>query len=259
MLSHTSALLPGIYPEIINLKPKIGGNNNLGVGVDSNGKEYVLKTGNSVCVAEFIGAAVCAALAIPHCTPTIVCRTDLFGRRQHLFGSAIEPEVHRFDMASPLEWAGVTAEMCDTTMFSLVLAVDLCIGNDDRHAGNWIVRTKGPANGMPHHQLMAMDFSNSWPTAHPPHRPRAHPSRNTWHILRYWPAMGIAFDELGFRAACAKITLLDGAWLKAVLDPMVTIWLTTDQRDLLCDWWQHHLKDQVIDVIYSLEPDGEWL
>ncbi len=259
MLSATSALLPGVYPEIIKIKPKIGGINNLGVGEDSFGNEYVLKTGKWVCVAEFIGAAVCAALAVPHCTPTIVCRTDLSGQRQYLFGSALEPEVLKFDMTSISQWAAVVAEISDVSIFSVVLALDLTIGNDDRHNENWIVRAKDPANGRTHHQLMAMDFSNAWPTVRPPQPPRAHQSDNTWAFTRHWPALGIGFDELAFQNVCAKITLLDRAWLKSVLDPMVTIWLTTDERDALCDWWQHHLKHQVIDVIYSLEPNGEWL
>lgn len=259
MLSSSSGSLPGIYPEIVNLKPKLGGINNLGVGVDSNGNEYVVKIGKNACVAEFIGAAICAELAIPHCKPTIVCKTNLFGQRQHLFGSILEPAVHKFDMTSPVEWTSVVSEMKDTAAFSSVLAVDLCLGNDDRHAGNWIVRKKDLAQSRPHHQLLAMDFGNGWPFAHPPHGPLKHPSPHTRDILRHWPAMGIVFDETGFHAACAKITALDRAWLKSVLVPMVGIWLTDIERDTWCDWWQDYLKSQVINVIYSLEPDGEWL
>jgi hypothetical protein len=252
-------MLSGVYPEIKTIKPRIGGVNNLGVGVDFQGNEYVLKEGNNVCVAEFVGAALCAAAALPHCKPTIVCRTDLLGKRQHLFGSAIEPVVLRFDMANISDWSMVVAELGNTAMFTVMLALDLCIGNDDRHAANWIVKEKDPTSGRARHQLMAMDFSNAWPTTHPPHPPRAQPSRNTWNITRYWPQIGIPFDEKGFRVACAKIALLDSSWLKEVLDPMINIWLTTIDRDTFCDWWQTHWRTQVTEVIYSLEPDGEWM
>lgn len=259
-MPHTtsSLLLPGVYPEIKSLKPKIGGNNNLGVGVDTVGKEYVLKL-EELGTAEFVGAALCASMKIPHCTPTIVCLTDVFGNKRHLFGSAVESGLLRFNMRDISEWSAVVAELSDVEMFTVMLALDLCLGNDDRHSENWLVKGKDAANHRPKHELLAMDFSNSWPTFHPPHHPRIHPSPNTWNLTRHWPLIGIPFDEHGFKAACAKIALLDQTWLKTVLDPMVGIWITAVRADELCVWWQDNWRSQVTEVIYSLEPDGEWL
>jgi hypothetical protein len=254
-----STLIPGVYPHIVNRKPKLGGLRNLGVGVDSAGVEYVLKPGAVVGVAEFVGAGICRELGVPHCLPAIVTWTPLVGGPVHLFGSVIEPAVLKFDQKLVLEWQRVVAEMVNPQTFTEVLAVDLCVGNDDRHAGNWIVREKDPSAGRAHHQLLAMDFGDSWPCVHPPHPPTKHPSRNTWDIPRHWPAMGITFDHDLFRRTCTKISSLQSSWLRSELDVLIGVWLTPAQRDDLCDWWRDHWPRQVIDVIFSLENDGDWL
>lgn len=254
-----SSLLPGIYPVITKIKPRIGGNNNLGVGVDSLGREYVLKHGRPIGVAEFIGAAVCSELDVPHCRTAIVTAPQWDGSMQYLFGSVIEADLHKFDQTSIDEWREVVDQLHDPIMFTVMLAVDLCLGNDDRHANNWIVKSKNPDTGADCLKLLAMDFSNAWPAVHPPHHPMRHPSNNTWVITRHWAAIGVAFEAQAFRTTCARIAGLDLAWLQNVLDPLVNIWLTLHERDTLCQWWQSHWRRQVIDAIYSLEPDGEWL
>lgn len=259
MLPTASLPLPGLYPMITKIKPRIGGRNNIGVGVDTHQVEYVLKTGNLICVAELIGAALCAALKVPHCRGAIVTRQRMDGSLQYLFGSIIEPDVHRFDQSSIEAWKDVVAELRNTALFTIMLAVDLAIGNDDRHAANWIVRRKAEQVGRARNELLAMDFSNAWPLAHPPYPPREQPSSNTWDITQHWPDMGIEFESCLFRSTCAKISALDQDWLNTVLDPLVGIWLTPMERDNLCAWWDKHWRQQVIDVIHSLEPDGAWL
>lgn len=252
-------LIPGLYPLITKVKPRIGGRNNLGVGVDTTGAEYVLKTGRAVCVAEFVGAAVCAALEVPHCRTAIVTMRMLNGSTQHLFGSVIEDQLHKFDTTDVDAWRDVVSKLHDPLMFTVMLAIDLCLGNDDRHQDNWILKHKHPTTGADCYKLLAMDFSNAWPTIHPPHHPCRHPSTNTWTLPRHWDQMGIAFDRALFLRSCAKIAALRTDWLHSVLDPLVNIWLTQQERDALCQWWSNHWMTQAIDTIYSLEPDGEWL
>lgn len=259
MLHSASLSLPGLYPVITKVMPRIGGRNNVGVGIDTQHVRYVLKTGNRICVAEFVGAALCAELNVPHCRTAIVTRAGMDGRMQYLFGSIIEPETHQFDQSSVEAWRGVVTELCNVTLFTIMLAVDLAIGNDDRHAGNWLVRAKDQAAGRHQHELLAMDFSNAWPLAHPPHTPHRQPSPNTWDITRYWPEMGIEFQLPLFHSTCATICGLKREWLHAVLAPLVGIWLTPHECDSLCSWWDDRWRQQVIDVIHCLQPDGEWL
>lgn len=259
MLATTSELIPGLYPKITKMKPRIGGNFNLGVGIDSDGIEYVLKRGDMRCVAEFVGTAVCAALAMPHCKPRVVCRDDIDGNTEYLFGSVVEAGLLKFDRTSIVEWHTVVATLCDASLFTVALASALCLGNDDHHADNWLVRDMDPANGILCHSLVPMDFGNAWPACNPAHHPMRHPSPNTWEITRHWRAMGITFDQALFRSTCARMQILDRHWLQAVLTPLVGIWLTAEKHDALCDWWQQHWRDQVVSAVYSLEPDGDWL
>ena len=252
----TSLHIPGTYPIIRQLKPKLGGANNLGVGVDTQGNEYVLKTGDRLCVAEFIGAALCKVVGIPHCIPNIVCRHTIDGKLEYLFASSIEKGLHFFDQNSIIEWYGVSAQLRDQNIFSVVLALDLAIGNDDRHPTNWLVRA--PTAVQAEHELLAMDFSNSWPLCHPPHHPRQQPSINTLSVTKHWENMGIMFTLDTFRKTCATISCLDDRWLYSVLNPMVNIWLTSDTQHTLCQWWSQNWQSQVIEVIHSLETDGDW-
>lgn len=254
----STTMIPGEYPQIVKKLPKIGGENNLGVGIDSNGKKYVLKGYARVCVAEFIGAAVCKALGVRHALPHIVKEVDLFGTTRFLFGSAIEPDLLQFDQSSVVEWQAVVAELEVATVFTVILAVDLALGNDDRHATNWLVESKNPAVSRPWHTLISMDFSNAWPTMHPPHHPRRHPSENTWGFTRFWEQIGINYDPSAYKITCAKISSLSGVWLAAELAPLIGVWLEQTEVDCLTAWWGTNWQSHMIDVIAALESDGDW-
>lgn len=258
MLITASHHVPGMYPYIRKLKPKIGGKNNLGVGVDTDGREYVLKRGRLLCVAEFVGASLCGVVGTPSSAPAIVCMTNMAGNIEYLYGSEIEPGLLSFDRTSVKAWSSVVPTLADPSAFSSVLAVDLAIGNDDRHADNWLVKASAAPPAPQTTSLVSIDFSNSWPVCRPPHHPRRQPSKNTMHIVKHWDRMGITFAGGVFRQACAKIGGLNETWLSSILDPMVGIWLTDAETDELETWWGNHWKSQVIDTIYALESDGDW-
>ncbi len=252
-------LIPGVYPEIIKVLPKIGGNNNLGVGVDLSGNQYVLKEQPMGCVAEFVGAAVCRELGLKHPVPNIVKLTNMFGQSNYLFGSAMETDLHRMDFRAPADWRDLVPQLETVAVFSTVLAVDLALGNDDRHQDNWLVKAALPEQSKPHPEMIVMDFFNSWPWANPPHPPLKHPSINTWAIVRRnWPVYGIDFDRATYRATCSRISHLSQAWLEKVLEPMLGIWFDQAQFTAMQQWWGSHWKDHMNNVVACLECDGDW-
>lgn len=254
-----SQLIPGVYPEIVKVLPKIGGNNNLGVGVDLSGNQYVLKDHPGVCVAEFVGAAVCRELGLKHPLPNIVKRTSMFGQSQHLFGSSMVTGLLPMDFRSVADWKSLVPQLESVAIFSVVLAVDLALGNDDRHQDNWLVKAAQPEEGRHHHEMITMDFSNAWPCANPPHHPLRHPSPNTWNLAgRHWPALGIDFDRATYRATCSKIANLSTEWLAKVLQPMLGIWFDQAQFSAMQQWWANHWKDHMLNVVACLECDGDW-
>lgn len=148
MPAPRSALLPGFYPEIKKVKPKIGGVDNIGIGVDQGGVEYVLKAGSKVCIAEFVGAACCDAVGVPCARPVIVQRKHLFKPTEFLVGSEFVPGLLMFNMRDIREWRQVVATLSNAVAFSGVLAVDLAVGNDDRHQDNWLVKDRVPGSSV---------------------------------------------------------------------------------------------------------------
>ena len=154
------------------------------------------------------------------------------------------------------DWQTVLAMMPKNPFFTQVLAVDLSLGNDDRHQDNWLVRA--PAKTSFQHEMLAMDFSNSWPNCMPPHKPHKHPSPNTWNFVKHWENLGITFDHEHFRSICAKISDLDSTWITATLDPLVGVWLTHLDQQQISGWWDANWQAHIVDVINALEIDGDW-
>jgi hypothetical protein len=217
----------------------------------------MLKPGGCIGAAEFIGARVSDACGLPACQPTIVTIETLSGR-QEVFGSRIESGVHSFDHSSPQEWNAILTSCHNVSAFSVLLAIDLVLGNDDRHWNNWLVQVIADATGKNGFRLRAMDFSRSWPRRHPAQHPLRHASFNTWNATRDWPLLGAQFDAKIFHATCAKIAALPAKWLRrSVLAELDGVFLTTAEVDSYCFWWERHLQTQVIETIHSLEH-GVW-
>lgn len=254
MLVNTSASLPGIYPVITQFDPLQArkGKDNLGFGETQHGEKFLLKNGGSIGAAEFVGAKVCDACGIPACQPTIVT-LELSGRATNLFGSRVESGEHKFDQTMVAEWRRVMSATTNPSAFSALLAVDLVLGNDDRHWNNWFIHDQS-ANGTSAYRLRAMDFSRSWPTSHPASHPSNHKSPNTWQATKEWPLLGVQFDLPVFYDTCARIGRLSSAWLhKVVLSPVVGVFISDLEASDYSAWWERHLHAQVVDAIFALE------
>jgi hypothetical protein len=255
MLTGRSDLLPGLYPLIAHLEPaqQLLGRDNLGIGHTQHGERFLLKEGGRLGAAEFIGAKVCDACGIPACQPTVVTVDGLHGLRQ-IFGSRLESGVHLFDQTSVVEWQQVLSQCGNRSAFSAMLAIDLVLGNDDRHWNNWLVQSSVDPTGAACWRLRGLDFSRSWPVRHPSQPPLQHEHHNTWSACKAWATLGVDFDARIFHETCVKIGLLNAKWLRRVaLQPIEGIFLSTAEVDTLCSWWENHLKHQVIETIYSLE------
>lgn len=255
MLTSRSDLIPGLYPLITHLDPsqKLSGLDNLGLGHTQHGERFLLKEGGQLGAAEFIGAKICDACGVPACQPTVVTIENLHGPRL-VFGSRLESGVHVFDQTSILEWQQVLSQCCNRSAFSAMLAIDLVLGNDDRHWNNWLVQQSVDPAGAPCYRLRGLDFSRSWPVRHPSQPPLAHAHPNTWLACKAWATLGVEFDAVIFHETCVKISQLSAKWLRRVaLQPIEGIFLSTSEVDALCIWWEHNLKHQVIETIYSLE------
>lgn len=253
--SASSLFLPGIYPLITSRDPfqTLTGKDNLGMGYTEHGEQYLLKPGGMLGVAEFVGARISEACGIPACQPTIVTIQGINGP-EHVFGSRIESGVHKFDQSNPRQWQSIMNLCHNRRAFSAMLAIDLTLGNDDRHWRNWLVQATTNRDGVQGFGLRALDFSRAWPRRHPAQHPLRHQATATWNATRNWELLGVTFDWIAFHSACATISTLPATWLsRSVLTPLTGVFLTSPQADALCQWWASSLQTQVIEAIYSLE------
>lgn len=255
MIATTTDPLPGIYPFITHRDPSLTGNgcDNLGMGFTEHGEQFMLKDGGALGVAEFVGARVADACGVPACQPTVVTIETWNGPR-HVFGSRIESGRHMFDQSDVDSWQKVMAQCNNATAFSAMLAIDLVLGNDDRHWNNWIVQKATDASGKPCLRLRALDFSRSWPVRHPAQHPLRHAGPNTWATTQDWAMLGVSFDLAVFHATCAKISCLNAKWLRgAVMGPIKGVFLSSSKVDAYCAWWEQCLRSQIVEAVQAME------
>lgn len=252
-LSIHSLPLPGTYPHIVKHLPKIGGLDNMGPGNTQHGESFLLKKGGLIGASEFIGSGLCDACGIPYCVPSIVTM-DYLGGIQHVFGSRIELGLKKFDQTSVAEWKAAIATCANPSIFSAMLAIDLALGNDDRHWGNWLVQDVTAAGSTDSYRMRALDFSHGWPVSNPAQLPSHHISINTWEAVKYWETLGVTFDQHVFYETCVRMGCLPSRWLRnQILNQLRGIFLSQAQVDQLCDWWESCWREQVIEVIHSIE------
>jgi hypothetical protein len=255
---QNNGFLAGLHPLIVKLDPPQLGRDNLGVGCTQHGEQFLVKEGGDLGVAEFIGAKICDACGVPACQPTVIT-IDHLGSQRNVFGSRIESGTHKFDQTNISDWQEVIGKCVNASAFSAVFAIDLVLGNDDRHWNNWIVQTIKNSNGEENYRLRALDFSRSWPTHHPAQHPFNHFSPNTWEATRYWDMLGVKFDLKVFHETCSKVSSLKVNWLRSVvLNQLEGVFLSADDANRFADWWEANLQNQVIETINSLE-NGVWI
>lgn len=255
MLTASSSTIPGLYPLITKYDPaqKRTGKDNLGMGYTQHGEKFLLKNGGRLGAAEFVGAKICDACGIPACQPTVVTLETIDGVND-IFGSRVESGTHSFNQESVAEWKAVLDDCINSSAFSAVLAVDLVLGNDDRHWNNWLVQKTQSETGLDAYRLRAMDFSRGWPVRHPSQHPNKHAGKNTWNACKEWGLLGVDFDAAVFYDTCATIRRLSHKWLRtAALHPVKGIFLDSTEVNDLCSWWENHLEQQVIACIESME------
>lgn len=233
-------------PLITNLKPALGGEDNVGIGTTNFGEEYLLKDDPSVAVAEFVGASICRSIGIPTPEPSVVLYNN-----EHVFGSRLENGLKEWKRDSDLL---NLISCCDNlTAFSAVLAVDVTIGNNDRHWKNWLYQEKS-GNLV---SVRAIDFSRSWPTTHPPACADDLLGTNTHEAWTAWAYVGITFDLGSADTALQAMSKLDNAWLSSILDPLPSEWYVSRSSSLLKDWWDKNWIAQVQQTTTFLHQ-GAW-
>lgn len=176
-------------------------------------------------------------------TPFTATLTDAQGRMG--FGSRIEGAVISFRDLPPHEGAQVLAD-CGQAM-SALLALDMFVGNEDRHMNNWLFRR----NQSNHWTPLCIDFSRAlfrrgfpadvWPL----------PSCNTTTTLAllkklwHWDASCAVFAAQ--RLQRVTPTVLDH-WLADCPDE----WISAQDRADLLAWWASPAYHARLQATYAL-------
>lgn len=233
-------------PAIVKRRPLLQGKDNAGIGISQLGEEYLLKLAPDVCLAEFVGASLCRFLGIPAYEATVVSY-----RGRPVFGGRIEAGLQRPQVDS--DYVSLIQRCTNREVFSAVLAVDLCLGNYDRHWNNWLYQERN--NGAL--VMRAIDFSRAWPTQHPPPHPRDLARDATRLAFDLWPHVGIQWDVALSLSCCATLRQLPPDWLLRLFEGLPVEWMTTPDGPALCTWWQQHWLSRVQQVEAFLN-NGAW-
>lgn len=213
-------------PKIKRFFPAQGGLDNAGIGETEFGERYLLKTDPAVCLAEYIGASVCQAVGIPCGQPFVVV-----SKGKEVFGSKMEYGV---DIpSSDPEIIQLVKTSTNQSVFSAALAVDVALGNFDRHWNNWLFQ-KLPSGIL----ARAIDFSRAWPTTQPPMKFADMESENTGKAYSQWPIMNIKYDKIAAKSICARLSKFDYPWLDTLLLDLPLEWKVSPGAPELCKWWQ---------------------
>ena len=233
-------------PAIEKFLPRQSGQDNEGVGYTRHGERYLLKTAADVCVAEVLGSILCRACGIPVPEQVIV---DFRGRL--IFGSRLESGVYLPKNNNDLMYM---VEKCgNSTIFSAVLAIDLALGNNDRHWHNWLPQEQDDGRIL----LRAVDFSRAWPTTHPVRPCESMRGSNTHLVWKEWKPLGVIFDPKSAFDVCDKIEGLSDIWLSDIFSQLPVEWMVSASGPELCQWWKVYWPDKVEEVRKFLKS-GAW-
>lgn len=214
-----------------------------------DGLDYMLKddSGAPVRAREWI----CHRLADLAGVPVVEYKPVLMPAGRVLFGSRVVLNGGPGGTANIVAGTLVLAEA--SAVLSKIYAIDLFLGNGDRHPDNFLVESD-PAGT---NRIRVIDFSEAVALINPNQRSNI-PGAGTSTVavgrtLRvHYPfsidAARLALDRLGAIAS-----------LKEILDEMPADWLAADQRNEVAAWWLSAAKSAHITAIREGLSDGTLL
>lgn len=210
----------------------------------ADGHEFAAKwehEGAGLPASEWMGDRLARACQIA--TPFTATLTDEQGRMG--FGSRIEGSVSSFKDLSPPERMQIVAD-CGQAMSGL-LALDLFIGNEDRHLNNWLFRRNLAGDWTP----LCIDFSralfrrgfpqDSWPLA-------ACNTTSTVALLKSSSRWDGAYAVF----AVEQLQRVTPAVLQHWLADCPAQWLGQSQRMALMSWWASSAYHARLQATYGL-------
>jgi hypothetical protein len=210
----------------------------------ADGHDFAVKwehDGAGLPASEWLGHKLAVACQIAtHYTATL---TDAQGRLG--FGSRIESHAASFKDLSQPERAQVVAD-CGQAM-SAVLALDLFIGNEDRHLNNWLFRHNQSGQWTP----LCIDFSRALFRRGFPGDPWPLTLCNTTNTqgllkrLNNWDGPYAVF-------AIEQLQRVTSAVLEHWLADCPAQWLNAQDRKTLLTWWGSQAYHLRIQQLYAL-------
>ena len=209
----------------------------------SDGHDFAAKwerEGRGLPASEWLGHRLAQACQIA----TPFTATLRYGGEQG-FGSRIEGDVSTWNSLAPSERAIVLAH-CSKAMCGL-LALDIFVGNDDRHLNNWLFRRNLDQQWVP----LCIDFSRAlfrrgfpsdiWPL----------PPCNTLSTIELMKAAG-RWDGSSAVFAVEQLQRVTPEVLKHWLTECPALWLPEPERAALTSWWASSAYHKRIQSTYAL-------
>jgi hypothetical protein len=209
----------------------------------SDGHEFAAKwehEGAGLPASEWLGHRLAQACQIA--TPFTV---TLHHNGKQGFGSRIEGDVSSWNTLAPPERANVIAQ-CSQSMCGL-LALDLFVGNEDRHLNNWLFRRNLSGQWVP----LCIDFSRALFRRGFPADPWPLPQCNTLSTIGILKAVG-RWDGSSAIFAVEHLQRVTAGVVKHWLQECPLPWLPEPNRSALTSWWASSAYHDRLQGTYAL-------
>jgi hypothetical protein len=211
-----------------------------------DGLDYFLKEDSS-------GLPIRAREWICHCLsdsaglPVVECKPIIHPAGQVLFGSRV---VLNGGPAGGVNFnllAGTLPVAEARTVLSAIYAVDFFLGNEDRHANNFIIEPDAATSP----RIRVIDFSEATALLDGTARSRLpHPTSNTVRIGRRLRAL-YGFSTIAADRALDRLAAMEPSKVRAILGEMPQDWLPSPVQTDLLTWWSSPGRMDRITVVRS--------
>lgn len=197
-----------------------------GIGVALSGQRYVLKVSHPGHPRLQATEWICHALALAVHLPVPMWSRCTLPDSREAFGSRMEGAVTALQVP-PFDLGG----FINPAVMPQTMALDMFVGNEDRHAGNWL-----PTASQAGVLLRPIDFSRAllwrWPLTPPPW-----PANSNSHTYYHLAAVTGNCPSAEAKITVGKIAALPKDTWRSIIEGVPTDWLTEQERRELVNWW----------------------
>jgi hypothetical protein len=226
----------------------------MGVCRCDDGCDYALKDGTKhprtphsewFCsrLAETIGISVPPFAAVEQADGTVV-----FGSRWE--GGVAKEQWHQMALNGTMSFDDVRATLAK------IFAFDNFVHNDDRHVGNYVVRSQRTG-----HALLALDYSRAWFYHGFPLSPLPFNAAQNTIVASRWITcqFGQYITQDSTRETLDRLEAVTTDDVARIINGHHQSWITSSEKDRVVNWWASQARKDKLNGVRHGISDGSYL